>query len=510
MRIGVLDILALPAQTRGQRIYCELMTRQYASVTPQAISVWCRRAGHETFYATYYGAGDPSRSLPEDLDYLFVACHTHASPLAYAISRWYRQRGTVTVLGGPHARSFPADCLRWFDLAVWDCDHHLITRIVAGDFAPGSLVASSDTKIDFPSVAERMPEIRASAFDRRGRPFFATTIPLLASVGCPFKCSFCTDWDNPYRLLPLDRLDADMDFLAEHLPGTRVAFHDPNFGVKFDQVLDVLERRPRERCAPYIMECSLTTLRGERAARLERTRCVTIAPGIESWEEYSAKAGVGRHKGEEKVRRLIEQMLQIGRHVPYIQANFIFGLDSDGGAAPFELTGVFANATPHVWPTVNLPIPFGGTPMFDALRAEGRILEAMPFLFYSVPYSVLIYAHYSPEELYRRAINLLEQCCRPSLTARRLLRGHHLARVVHAVRTIGRRGEILAYRRIHRMLLDDRQFRAFHEGSDTRLPEFYQQIFDARLGRWAELIPRDQRAPLLDPIAPEIVSAPAA
>lgn len=80
MRVGVRDILALPAQTRGQRTYCEVMTRQYASVTPQAISVWCRQAGHTTFYATYYGVGDPSRRLPEDLDLFFIGCHTHAHP----------------------------------------------------------------------------------------------------------------------------------------------------------------------------------------------------------------------------------------------------------------------------------------------------------------------------------------------------------------------------------------------------------------------------------------------
>ena len=50
-----------------------MITKQYASVTPQAISVWCRRRGHETFYATYCGAGDPRRLLPRDLDVVFIA-----------------------------------------------------------------------------------------------------------------------------------------------------------------------------------------------------------------------------------------------------------------------------------------------------------------------------------------------------------------------------------------------------------------------------------------------------
>ena len=57
MRVGVLDILALPGRHPADRLYRTLFTKQFASITPQAISVWCRRRGHETFYATYYGMG---------------------------------------------------------------------------------------------------------------------------------------------------------------------------------------------------------------------------------------------------------------------------------------------------------------------------------------------------------------------------------------------------------------------------------------------------------------------
>ena len=64
MRVGILDILTLPARHPADRLYHALIAKQFASIMPQAISVWCRRAGHETFYATYYGAGDAHRLLP--------------------------------------------------------------------------------------------------------------------------------------------------------------------------------------------------------------------------------------------------------------------------------------------------------------------------------------------------------------------------------------------------------------------------------------------------------------
>ena len=89
------------------------------------------------------------------------------------------------------------------------CDKQLITDILSGGCAPNSILSSGRTLTDIPSVEERMPEIRASNFSRGKRPYLATLVPLLASVGCPYTCDFCTDWDNPYVVLPPDHLEAD-------------------------------------------------------------------------------------------------------------------------------------------------------------------------------------------------------------------------------------------------------------------------------------------------------------
>ena len=101
MRVGILDILALPSRHPAETVHHLIMTKQYASITPQAVSVWCRQLGHKTFYATYCGVGDPGRRLPPDLDVVFIACYTQASAMAYALAKIYRRAGTRTVIGGP-------------------------------------------------------------------------------------------------------------------------------------------------------------------------------------------------------------------------------------------------------------------------------------------------------------------------------------------------------------------------------------------------------------------------
>jgi radical SAM superfamily enzyme YgiQ (UPF0313 family) len=504
MRVGILDILGPPTRRPAELGYRLLITKQFASITPQAVSVWCRRQGHETFYATYYGVGRPDRLLPADLDVVFISCYTQVSHIAYALAKIYRAAGVRTVIGGPHAKAFPVDCLRFFDLVVRECDAELVADILAGQFDPGSMISASQPFDDVPTVEERMPEIRSSAFFWRRKALRLSAIPMLASMGCPYRCDFCIDWSSTYRPLPADRLAEDLSYIGRRLPGTLIVFHDPNFAVKFDQVFDVLEAQPPGKRPPYIIESSLTVLRGDRPRRLRDTNCAMVAPGVESWTDYSNKAGVGRTAGIAKVDRVADHFAQLAENVPYLQANFIFGLDTDQGDEPIELTKRFMDRAPFAWPTINIPVPFGGTPLHDELAANGRVLATMPFNFYYAPYLVTTLKHYDPVTYYDKLTELYAHAASPAMLRRRLQATSHRAiGFVHRARTASFRADIASFQRILHMLRTDPAFLAFHEGRTTTLPEFYRHTGDRMLGRYAELLSTMDRTPDLTPARPE-------
>ena len=218
---------------------------------------------------------------------------------------------------------------------------------------------------------------------------------------------------QPLRALPLERVAADLRYLARALPGTICMFHDPNFAVNFEQVFGVLEAAPPGERPPYMMESSLSVLRPERIARLRETNCVLVAPGVESWTDYSNKAGVGRATACEKVELVAEHFRRLADNVPYVQANLMFGLDSRRRDAPVELSQRFMDRTPFAWPALNIPVPFGGTPLYDEMLGAGRILEAMPFGFYYAPYLVTTLKHYDTAAYYERLIALFAHLAAP-------------------------------------------------------------------------------------------------
>jgi radical SAM superfamily enzyme YgiQ (UPF0313 family) len=498
MRIGVLDILVDSPRTWINFAYRGVLKKQYASIMPQAVAVWCRQLGHKVAYAAYYGQHDPRRLLPDDLDVVFFSTYTQSSALAYALAKLYRREGTLTVIGGPHARSFPSDCLRFFDWVVLECDKTLIEEILRGVFDRGSIVTSGRPLRDIPSVEERMPEIAISAFSN-GRPVWTSMIPLLSSVGCPYACDFCVDWSNDYALLPLDRLEADLTFLSRRWPRVMVAYHDPNFGVKFDQVLSVMERIPQPARNPYVMESSLSILKGPRLRRLTDTRCVYVAPGVESWQEYTNKVGLGNTVGRNRLERLVERFGELRDHVVGLQANFIFGTEVDRGDEPVELTKEFMRRLPFVWPTINIPTPFGGTPLYDRCLAEGRILRSMPFSFYYTPYLVTKLENYHTLEYYEKLADMYSVMTSGAMIMNRMFTHAPLAlRMLHVLRSLAMMKFLAAFRRIRHMLKTDLRFRAFHEGRSAVLPDYYHRVYERKLGDYAALLSPAERTPVLE------------
>jgi len=505
MRIGIIEILTLPSTVWTTTIYHLFITKQLAGITPQTISVWCRQLGHETFYAVYYGIGAPHKMLPPDLDIVFISCYTSNSPIAYALAKIYRKTGTRTVIGGGHAKSFPVDCLRFFDLVVKECDKELIVDILAGHFEPGTFISSTKPFDEVPTIEERMPEIRASSFSQNKWSLAAHTVPMLASVGCPYKCHFCTDWDKPYRLLSTDRLAVDLRYITKNLPNIIMAFHDANFGIKFAPVFDALETVPPKLRPRYVMQCSLSILNHTNMQRLKETNCVHSEHGIESWtDDYSNKVRVGQKKGLEKIQQVVEQLQLLSKYVPNIQANFIFGLDTDMGDEPITLTKHFMAQAPFVWSHISLPIPYGGTPLYKQQLADGRILKAMPFPFYIVPYLLNTLKNYDPVTYYEKLIELTSFNWSNSLLKQRLKSAPNWKfQSFILLRTISNRmQENRNYRQILNMLRSNSQFRAFHEGQSAILPEFYHKEYERIVGPYAELLSQSERVPNLEQMNP--------
>ena len=495
-KVGVIELLAYTVSSEW--LYLKLVNefkRQMYSIMPQVVSVWCRELGHEVSYTTYYGQGDPASLLPDDLDVVFISASTQASALAYALAKIYRCKGILTVAGGPHAKCFPEDCSRFFDITVTQCDRNLVSDILSGQIDPPAIVATERPLASFPTVEERLPEIATAAF-HGGRATRTSVISLFGSVGCPYSCNFCTDWNSTYTPVSAAQLTTDLLYVSQHFPKASLGFQDPNFGVRFDETMAVLRAVPSERRNRYLMQCSMSILTEQRMEELKETGCLYVAPGIESWSDYGNKLKMKATTGQDRVSGIADKFRTLRKYIPGLQANFVFGLDIDAGGDPFDLTRDFIERTPLVWPNLNIVTPYGGTPVYDNLAREDRLLPFMPLALYCSPYLALKMKNYDPITFYDRFINLLSASTSGSLTVKRLLSHDHVAlKIGRLAQTSAVRHDIREMRLIRDEIQRDRRMRAFHEGRSVALPEFYNRHLDQRLGRYAELLTAADRIP---------------
>ena len=111
------------------------MHANLASIMPQVLGVWCEEEGHDVTLCCYTGLEDLEQELPENVDIVFIGAFSQSAQLAYALSSLFRAQGAVTVLGGPHARCYPEDSVKYFDYVLGMTDKETV-RSVLSDCSP--------------------------------------------------------------------------------------------------------------------------------------------------------------------------------------------------------------------------------------------------------------------------------------------------------------------------------------------------------------------------------------
>jgi hypothetical protein len=468
------------------------MNANLASIMPQVIGVWCREAGHDVAFVCYTGFEDLLKELPEDVDLVFIGAFTEAAHTAYALSSLFRAKGAVTVIGGPHARCYPEDAVRYFDYVLGFTDRKTLSDLLrdCSQHRPiGVHLAAGQQPAGLPGVRERWPFIEPTL---RKAPFLKL-VPMLGSLGCPYTCSFCIDAGVPYQPMDFDVLREDLRFLLTKFKRPLVGWHDPNFGVRFNDYLDAIEEAVPEGRIDFIAESSLSLLSEEHLKRLKRNGFRAILPGVESWFDVGNKSKTGALQGAGKVRHVSDHVNLILRYIPYVQTNFVLGLDADEGAEPFELTKQFLDTTPGAFPGYSLLTAFGrAAPLNLDYQRANRMLP-FPFHFLNNNQAMNVRPrNYSWAAFYDYVIGLTKYSFSWSAIFHRLQATRAMTpRIMNLVRAVSTEGfgRLKYHRAIRERLATDRQLIRYFEQESTDLPPFYIEMIRKDLGSLVEWLP---------------------
>ena len=490
LKIGVIDLVSKgPTNT----LWAKIMHANLASIMPQVVATWCEKEGHDVTLICYTGQEDLSKELPREVDMVFISSFTQAALLAYSLSNYFHSRGVVTVLGGHHARCYPDDAVKYFDYVLGFTNETTIQEILGERRKrehTGRFITAAKQPSQIPGVQERWKFIEPTL---KKAPFLKI-VPMIGSMGCPYTCPFCIDSTVSYQTLDFTTIRDDLRFLLTKFKKPVVGWHDPNFGVRFEQNMEAIASAAPPKSFQFFAESSLSILTEKHLQVLKDNGFTALLPGVESWYDLGNKSRSAHSAGMEKVKQISEHVNMMFNYVSYVQTNFVLGLDSDSGSEPFELTKRFVDLTPAAFPGYSLLTAFGeAAPLNLEYQKENRLLP-FPFHFLNNHLAMnLKPKNYEWIDFYDKVIDLTEYTFSKRAIYRRFVASNtRTSKWMNFMRAISSEGygRIKFFKEVRKNLKEDAGFRSYFEGETNELPQFYTDKIKKDLGIWWQWLPK--------------------
>jgi radical SAM superfamily enzyme YgiQ (UPF0313 family) len=331
----------------------------------------------------------------EPTDLVMISVETYTAKRAYQIATEYRRRRIPVVMGGFHATLCSEEVSQYCESIVIGEAEEVLAELV-DDYRHGT-----PRKV-YQSTAR--PKQLTTTPDRslfRNKKYLPLRL-IEFSRGCRFKCDFCaiqSYFDSTHNHRPVDRV---VDEVRRVRKGKQLIFFiDDNLTSNLHEAKELMRALIPLRIR-WVSQSAINVAYDEEALDLmRRSGCQGILIGLESLAPHSLKE---MNKGFNLMKGGPGQAIgNLRRRGLRVYGTFVFGYDSDN-AETFKSALDFAKSEGLFIAAFNHITPFPGTPLFERLRSEGRMLYDPWWLDDRYRYSMIPFqpANFSPEELQQR------------------------------------------------------------------------------------------------------------
>jgi radical SAM superfamily enzyme YgiQ (UPF0313 family) len=303
-------------------------------------------------------------NFDEQVDLVGVSCTSAVVPRAYEIAAEYRKRGIKVALGGTHPTLIPHEAIKHADSVCIGEAEGSWGEMLA-DFRSGKLKRFYHN--DGYCSLEGLPIPRRDLFEAE---HYLPIDGMQTSRGCPFACDFCAVtaiFGHRYRFRPIRDVLAEIDTLTRKY----VFFYDdnivgnPGYSKELFRALIPYNKR-------WIGQAPTTVIKDPELLKLmAKSGCKGLFVGFESLSEENLRQSLKKHNDPKQYKEVVRKLHDQGI---VISGAFVFGLDNDDRTV-FERTLEFAMDVELDIAQFNWLTPYPGTPIYDRLKAENRLIE---------------------------------------------------------------------------------------------------------------------------------------
>jgi len=314
-------------------------------------------------------------NLETDADLIAISFFSGFANEAYALAKEYKKRGKKVVAGGPHVTYCIEEALEHVDSVVVG-EAETVWQQMLSDY-----LAGTPQKV-YKGEPCDMVDLPSPRYDLLKGKFFIPKV-VQATRGCPFKCSFCSVPDlNPgFRLRPIE--DVIKNIAYDDFPywwqKKVVWFWDDNLTINRKYIKELLkEMIPHKKW--WLTQASMDIAKDEELLDLMKASgCIGIFFGIETFGNESL---ADANKRQNKVEQYKSAVKALHKRGICVMAGFISGFDHDSPESIVDMADRLLEIGVDV-PFLSILTPFKGTPLYNTLEKEDRILKERDWKYYN-------------------------------------------------------------------------------------------------------------------------------
>jgi radical SAM superfamily enzyme YgiQ (UPF0313 family) len=304
-------------------------------------------------------------------DLVAISSFTAQMPEAYALADRLRAQGTTVVMGGPHVTALPDEALAHCDAVVTGEGECRWLDLLA-DAEAGRLQQRYDPPPGGFDLADApMPAFHLLDMDRYNRLLVQT------SRGCPHRCEFCAASvliTDRYKQKPVAKVLAELEAIHAIWPHPFIEFADDNAMVDVDYWMELLAGIGGRKFKWFAETDLSVSEHPDLLDLMHESGCAQLLIGLESpiaagLDGLETRAN-WKHNHLADYRDAIDRIQSRGITV---NGCFVIGLDGHGPDI-FDAVFEFVRDTGLFEVQITIQTPFPGTPLYDRLAGEGRLL----------------------------------------------------------------------------------------------------------------------------------------